>query len=129
VSNPDEAIRDCRATLPEEAEHPDTIALRECRAELATMQKRWLGASDIASQQRARAEQAESERDTAREYLRKYDEAVGDLDPPDVLVHWIADRDKLTALQAKVARAVALAEKWSTWLPAWAKDSLLEALR
>jgi KaiC/GvpD/RAD55 family RecA-like ATPase len=35
----------------------------------------------------------------------------------------------LAALQAKVARAVALVEKWSTWLPAWAKDSLLEALR
>jgi DNA repair exonuclease SbcCD ATPase subunit len=85
------------------------------REDLATMQERWLGASDIASQQRARAEQAESERDTARANERAYDDLVGDLDPPDILVHWKADRASLLALQAKVAR---LLELYAVWLTA-----------
>jgi hypothetical protein len=73
--------------------------------------------------------ETEAERDTARVTVRNIEALVSDLDPPDILSHWLADRAALTALQAKVARAVTLVDKWSTWLPAWAKDSLLEALR
>jgi cob(I)alamin adenosyltransferase len=100
-------------------------ALRVCRAELATYRA---SAEDCMRVLEASIKQAESERDTALAALKDADEFV--MRSGTELAQRVREhKTALAALQAKVARAVGLAEKWSTWLPAWAKDSLLEALR